>query len=159
MRFESLSATLNKKDENGNPLPNIVTVSNAVRHKDSTPEGQKVPVLEIKFPAELMQYPQFESIAEFITDCGSEARALDVLNDVTQKFATSAGKSVIRTATTGTDDEIVESGLRTSKSFTWKEESKMSVKEKASLFDALMADAKNLDPMELARRVAELAGK
>ena len=39
MRHEALSATLNKKDELGNPLPNLITVSNSVRNKDSVPDG------------------------------------------------------------------------------------------------------------------------
>ena len=114
MRFESLSPVLNKKDDNGVPLPNIVTVSNAVYHKESTPDGAKVPVLEIKFPAELMSYPQFDSIAEFVTSCETEERALEVINDVTSRYATTAGKTAIRNATTGNEEEIVAQGCKVS---------------------------------------------
>jgi len=159
MRHEALSATLNKKDELGNPLPNLITVSNSVRNKDSVPDGAKVPVLEIRFPAELMQYPQYDTFDEFISDCGSAERALDVINDMTQKVATSAGKAAIRTATSGSEDEIIELGLRTSRSFTWREEQKLAVKDKAQRFDEIMKLASSLAPEELACRIAELASK
>ena len=159
MRHESLSATLNKKDENGNALPNLVTVSNSVRNKDSVPDGAKVPVLEIRFPAELMQYPQFDTFDEFVSDCGGTERALEVINDMTQKVATSAGKAAIRTATSGSEDEIIELGLRTSRTFTWREEQKLAVKDKAARFDEIMKLAGQLPAEELARRIAELASK
>jgi hypothetical protein len=159
MRFESLSATLNKKDEQGNPLPNIVKVSNTVYNKESTPEGQTVQPLEIKFPAELMSYPQFDTLEEFITDCGGSDRALEVVNDLTQKFATGAGKTSIRTATVGSEEEIVEAGCKASREFSWKAEQKLSTKEKANAFDILLAEKDKLTPEQLLARVMELAGK
>jgi hypothetical protein len=159
MRFESLSPTKSAKDDNGQPLPNIVTVSNTVYNKESTPEGQKVQPLEIKFPAELLSYPQFDAIEEFVTDCGGPERALEVINDVTAKYATTAGKTSIRTATIGTEEAIVEAGCKVSREFSWKQEQKLSTKEKANAFDILLAEKDKLTPEELMRRVMELAGK
>lgn len=159
MRFESLSAVLNKKDEQGNPLPNIVKVSNTIYNKESTPDGQAVQPLEIKFPAELMAYPQFDTIEEFVTDCGGPERALEVLNDVTQKYATTAGKTAIRTATVGAEEDIVEAGCKASREFSWKAEQKLSTKDKANAFDILLAEKDKLTPEQLLARVMELAGK
>lgn len=158
MRHESLSPVLNKKDENGNALPNIITVSNNVRLADTVEKGAKVPTLEIKFPAETMSYPQYDSLEEFEQDCGSRERALQVINDVTQKFATSAGKAAIRTATTGDEDAIISAGCNVSRNFSWREEAKLSVKEKAANFDALVSDADKLSPEELLRRIMQLRG-
>lgn len=160
MRFENLPATLNKKDDNGNPLPNIVTVSNTAYNKASTPEGQKVQPIEIKFPAERMSYPQFDTLAEFIEQCGSEARALEVINDVTAKYATTAGKAEIRTATTGTEEDIINLGCNVSRNFSWKVEEKISTKDKAAAFDLLRAEIASgkLTPEQIAERTMQLMG-
>jgi hypothetical protein len=159
MRYETLSPVLNKKDDAGNPLPNFVTVSNTAYFKDSEDKDLKGKTLEIKFPAQKMSYPVFESLDEFINDAGGSERALEVINDVTQKYATSQGKAVIRNATTGTEDSIVEAGCKASAEFSWKQEQKLTTKDKASLFDQLMAEKDKLTPEALMARIMELSGK
>ena len=164
MRYETLDPLKTAKDANGNQLPNIVTVTNAVRRADELSDEdkkaeKKAPELKLQFPAELMKFKQYDSLAEFVTECESEKRALEVINDVTAKFATSAGKTAIRTATTGTEDEIIQSGLRACLDFTWKEEVKLSAKDKAQMWDTLMAEAKNLTPEQIAARVAEMSAR
>ena len=154
MRFETLSPTLNKKDADGNPLPNIVTVSNTAFHKDGTGA-----TLEIKFPAEMLSYPQHDSLAEWIADCDGEARALEVVNEITAKYASTLAKNAIRNATTGDEASIVEAGIKIGRAFSWKLEQKLSTKTKADLFDLLMSEKDKLTPDQLVARIAELSGK
>lgn len=153
MRLEAYSATLGKKDETtGEPVLNTITVLNNKLDEENP--------VKIVFPAEKMQYPQFDSFAEIITDCGSETRFIEIYNEMTQKVATSAGKATIRNASVGTEDEIIEAGCRVSRTFSWKEETKLSVKDKASKFDELMqlAASGKYTAEQIAARVMELNG-
>lgn len=159
MRHETLSPVLNKKDEKGNPLPNFVTVSNTAYFKDHEDPTLKGKTLEIKFPAQEMSFPVYETLEEFINDCGGAERALEVVNDVTQKYATSQGKAVIRNATTGDEASIISAGCKASQEFSWKQEQKLTTKDKASLFDQLMAEKDKLTPEALMARIMELSGK
>lgn len=153
MRYESLSPVLNKKDDEGNPVPNRVKITNNAYN------GKDGPSLEIEFPAELMSYPQFDSFAEFVEDAGGEERALEIINDVTAKFATSSGKAFIRNATTGSEEEIVTAGCKTARDFSWKKEEKLTTKAKADMLDNLASQAENLTPEQLKARFLELLGK
>ena len=169
MRYGTLPAEQTKKDEAGKALPNTVKVSNSFLNKSKVTDEQKKTLSEeevaklttvvFEFPAQIMEFPQYDTLAEFIADCGSDERALEVLNEVTEKFATAAGKTAIRTASSGTPDEIIEAGIRVSKNYSWKVETKLSIKDKATKYDELMASAATLSPEELMARIMELQGK
>lgn len=159
MRYETLSPVKKSKDENGNPEPNVISVTNNAYYKDSEDPALKGKALEIKFAAERMSFPQFDSLAEFVEQCGSEARALDVVNDVTQKYATTSGKAFVRNATTGSEDEIVLGGCQTSRDFSWKIVEQLSTKDKANAFEqiAALAQSGNLTPEEIMARILALS--
>lgn len=159
MRYDKLPATLNKKDEQGNPLPNTVKITNNVRMKAEAKEGEEVPSVELRIPAERFEFKQFESYDEFVADAGSSERALAIINEETMKAATAAGKAAIRTATLGTEEEMIEAGLRVSKNFSWKEDTTLSTKDKANKFDEIQALIGKVEPAELMRRLQELSGK
>lgn len=163
MRYGRLPEFQKAKDDEGNALPNRVTVTNALIGKGKGPEKDGKPTdlepLKIEFAANLMEFPQYDTLAEFIQACGSDVRALEVVNEVTEKFATASGKTTIRTATSGSAEDIIAAGLRDSKNYSWVVENKMSVKDKAQNFDAIMALVGTIPAEELAKRLAELSGK
>jgi hypothetical protein len=159
MRFDKLPSTLNKKDDKGNPVPNTINITNNVRLKSEAKEGEDVVPVKFEIPAERFEFKQFDSYDEFVADAGSPERALAIINEETMKAATASGKASIRTATMGTEEEMIEAGLRVSRSFTWKEETTLSTKDKANKFDELTALIGKVDPEELLKRLQELQAK
>ncbi len=167
MRHERLPATLNKKDSDkesptfGQNLPNIVKVTNTVRMKEEAKAKglEKVPELSIEIPANEFEYPQFDSIKEAIDDAGGEDKFLAIFNDLTAKDATATGKAVIRTATSGTEQEIVAAGLKACKLFSWKEESSLSLKERAQGFDEVAQLAAKVKSGEITMTLDDLMAR
>ncbi len=170
-RYERLPAFLGKKylekDEEvlaglakaGEYRPNIVEITNNVRNKADTPAGQDVIPVKISIPAERFEYPQFETLEEAAADCGGVDKLLAVFNDVTRDAATRDGKAAVRMATNGTEEEMIEAGLRKCKTYTWREDTSVSAKEKINRFDELQSLFKEgkLTMEELAKRFAEIS--
>lgn len=130
-------------------------ISNTAINADTTKEA-----VVFEFPAKLLEFPQFDSLDEFVAQCESAERALEVINEMTSKVATATGKNVIRSMASGSEDEIIRAGITASRNFTWKVEKQLSAKDKAARYDALMAEVASgkLSPEQIAARVAELAG-
>lgn len=167
MRHERLPSTLNKKYPNdhpevelrGQPMPNTVSITNTAYNKGKGPNGTDGPPLKFEIAAERFEYPQFDSYDEFVADAGSPEKALEIINDITRNASTAAGKNVIRLATTGEEEDIIEAGLRASRTYSWKEEATLTVKDKASKLDELtsLAQQGKITGEELMARMLELA--
>jgi len=92
-------------------------------------------------------------IQEFIDNAGSALKALDVLNDVTKKAATTEGKNHIRLQEAGSVDDAVAAGLKRSHDFSWKSVERASNKEVVSAVKDLKSRIDTLSPEE---QLAEL---
>lgn len=170
MRLESLPATINKKyDEKhedviaglakaGDPMPNIIEITNNVRNKADTKQGEKVIPVVINVPAPRFEYQQYDSYEEFVADCGGLEAALEVINGFKRNAATTAGKVAIRTATNGDVEQMIASGLLVCKNHTFKVDNTLTTKDKAARFDELSALFKSgkLSMEEMAQKFAEL---
>jgi hypothetical protein len=146
MRYATLPSK-NSKDE-----PNVVAITN--RKLDETLEGGT----KFEINAERFSYPQFDSIEEFVQSAGSDARALEIINDNARDVAVAAGKNYIRTATKGTHDEIVDAGISASKNYSFVKSENLTAKEAKDALTSLKADISNLSEADIAKRVRELLG-
>lgn len=170
MRQEALPATINKKygekddavvagtAKAGDPMPNIVEITNNVRNKADTKQGEKVIPVVLSIPAPRFVYNQYDSLEEFVTECGGLELALENINEFKRNAATLAGKNSIRTATNGDEEQMISSGLSVCLNHSFKVDTSVSAKEKVSRFDELanLYKSGKLTMEEMAKRFAEL---
>ena len=120
--------------------PRIESVTNKKLYaKAADTDPRKKDGVKFSIPAEQFEYPQFDSIEEFINDAGSAEKALARINDATCDRAVSTGKNYIRTASTGTEQEIVAKGLALAKAFSW---SKVDSSVSAATVKNVITDAR-----------------
>lgn len=146
MPFVTLPAK-NAKEE-----PNIVNITN--RKLDETLEKGTV----FNIPAEQFEYKTYDAVDEFVTECGSVERAVNVLNDFKRDASTSAGKNVIRTATKGTYEEIVASGLEATKNHSFAKSETLTAAEAKSHLNDLKGKIGNMTEAEIAAEVRKMLG-
>ena len=125
---------------------------------------QKPIPVEFKIPATNFKFPQFENLAEAITDADGEEKLLAYVNACFASDAVTAAKNQIRNATTATDKEnysdVVTSALKVAETYTLNQPESLSTKDKANAFDELATLAKgDIDKDELIKRLLALAGK
>lgn len=109
--------TLPAKTSKGEDRVETVTNKKLYEKSDDATKVKNGAVFNI--PADQFSYPQFDSVEEFVNDCGGAEKAVKMLNWVTEDRAVSSGKGYIRTATTGTEEEIVKKGLKQTAEFSW----------------------------------------
>lgn len=146
MPFATLPAK-NAKEE-----ANIVNITN--RKLDETLEKGTV----FNIPAESFEYKTYDNLDEFVTECGSAERAVYVLNEFKRDAATTSGKNVIRTATKGTHDEIVASGLEATKNHSFAKSETLSAADAKAGLNELKGKIGNLTEAEIAAAVRKMLG-
>lgn len=148
--FVTLPA-LNSKEE-----PNIVNITNR-KLDDTLKDGTIFTIPAEKF--EYKQYPKDQSgLEEFTAECGSIEQAVSVLNDFKRDAATSSGKNVIRTATKGTVDEIIASGLEACKNHSFAKDDTLTAAESKAALTDLKGKIGNLTEAEIAAAVRKMLG-
>lgn len=146
MRHLTLPAKTSKDE------PNFVDITN--RKLDETIEGGT----KFHIPAEKFQFPQFDSLEEATQAAGSSDRLLEIVNEYTRDTSVAAGKNYIRTATKGTEDEIVDAGLAVAKNYSLVKSETLTAKEAKDALTSLKADIGNLSEADIAARVREMLG-
>jgi hypothetical protein len=157
MRYGHLPAT----DSKDNPRHEKITNTKITKRQDD--KGNPVP-FTFEIPAELFEFPQFESLAEAVNDASSEEKLLAFINDAVAARAVSRSKNAIRNATestvgsAGNYEDVVTNGLTISKSYTINEPDELSTKQKASTLDDLAKAAKGgtMTPEEIAEALKAL---
>jgi len=167
--FRSLPSKVNV----GTPkeAANVVTVSNS---KLQIP-GATSPGYKFEVPAERFAYPvpgpdvdddklteeQAEEVFnDFVTEfCGGKIRAAQVLRETVRDHALSRGKQVMRVATSGTPEQIIESGLTAAKGANFIRIDKLTTAEiRDSLVD-LKANFSQMTPEQIQEQLAQLLSK
>lgn len=148
MKYENLPALTSKKE------PNVVEITNRKLHPDSE-TGDKFTI-----PAERFIYPQVESADEMAQICGGAEQLLAVFNDHLRDAAVTEAKNSIRMASSGAEEDIVNSGIEKGKNFTFVETQKITAAEAKERFSELrtLASQTNLTDEELAAKVRALLG-
>lgn len=157
----------------------FATISNQALAGET--DGKKNPPIVFEIEQDRFEYPQFgpeiptnekgeptraltddeaqTGIQEFVNACGSVQRALEVINEATEKAAVNTGKAHIRTAPSGSMEQIVEAGLAKSRNFSWVAEKKVKVADIKNAIDEIKTvGLENLSEAELRARLAALIG-
>lgn len=135
MIFASPSATLEKKDDKDQNLPNVIKITN--RSLDETAEDG----IKFEIPAAEFEYPQAENDEDRIQLCGGAENALKVFNKMLATDALSLAKTKIRIAASGSKEEIVASAKLACKNFTYVEETTLTAAEAKNRVSELRAIA------------------
>ncbi len=154
MKFANPAAFLEKKDAEGNKTPNIYKITNRTLEPDNE-DGVKIEV-----PAERFVYPQIESYEEFVQLCGSEERAIEVLNNHLRDDALIEQKNRIRLASSGEIDDIIKAAIESGKNFNYVETAKVTAAEAKQAYSELreLASKSDLSDAELAALVRAKMG-
>lgn len=157
----------NSKDE-----PNIIRVTNAKMLQESWPAGTyengvvaknaegskdgKGVTLEI--PAELFAFNQYENVAEFVADCGGDAKVLEIVNDFKRAASTDSGKVTIRTTTNKDVNAVVQASLKSVLEHTFQHTESITGAVAKEKLNELKADAANLSDADLAAKLRAILG-
>lgn len=145
MRYVTLPALNSKKE------PNIIEITNA----KIVEGGQKFTI-----PAERFEFAEYDTIQEFVQECGGEDAARAIINEFKKADAVNAGKNKIRTATSGTEEEIIAAGLAATRSHSFAAAERITAaeaKEKLTNLKEIVA-AGNLSEADLAAAVKKMLG-
>ena len=112
----------------------------------------------IEIPAELFGYNEFESLAEFIADCGGEEKALEMVNDFKRSASLDDAKTAIRTTTNVDIDSVVSAAIKSAAEHTFSGANKLSGREAKEIVSDLRAKAANLSDAELAAEMRKILG-
>lgn len=151
-----------KKDDKGQPAVNTVAITNSKAEgieptaydngvTVTIPENKKG--LTFNLPAKLIQFNQYESLPEFVADCGGEDKALVIVNDFKREASADAAKMEIRTTTNKDVNAVVKSALSAAINHTFQEAAKLDAKEFAKFGKNL---SENIDAMSDAEIAAAL---
>lgn len=145
MQFKALP----EKKENGKD--NVIRITNTALDEENPT------VFEI--PGTRFEYPFPETEEEMYQLCGGRDKLLVVFRDHIRDDSVNAGKTKIRVAATGTSDEIIASGLKETKEFTYIESTKVTASEAKSIVSRLQSLAsEDISEEELGRRVLKELG-
>ena len=156
-----------KKDEKGQPALNTVNVTNTKAEGISAgvfdngitvtiPENGKGVTYNI--PAELFQYQKYDALAEFITDCGGEDKALVIVNDFKRDESCNAGKALLRTSTNKDTNALINSALSAVKSHSFEEAAKIDAKEFVAFGRNLQENLDKMSPEEVVAALKKQLG-
>lgn len=124
----------------------------------AVPAGKDSTGTIIEVPAQLFGYNEFESLSEFVADCGGEEKALEMVNDFKRGAALDDAKVAIRTTTNVDIDSVVASAIKAALDHTFSGANKISGREAKEIVNDLRATAANLTDAELAAQVRKLMG-
>lgn len=156
-----------KKDAQGQPELNIVSVTNAKAEGLTVGAFDSGVVVEIpenkkgftyKIPAENFQFNQYDALAEFIADCGGESKALEIVNDFKRDSACDAAKAILRTSTNKDTNAVVKNALGAALTHSFEEAAKIDAKEFAAFGRDLQANIEKMSPEEVMEAVKKQLG-
>lgn len=141
MKFINPPEFMNKKDNDGNPVPLTYEVTNRALEPDNK-DGVKLVLVAKEF-----EVPQAESQEDVNQLLGGADNFLDWFNKVLYNDALAAAKTKARVASTGSIEEIIEAAKLEAKSFNYIAPEKIDVKEAVNQISALRAQADNIQAM------------
>lgn len=114
--------------------------------------------ITLELPPALLGYNQYDSMAEFVTDCGNDAKALTIVNEFKRSASLDAAKATIRTTTNKDINAVVTAALASAIGHTFQETEAITGKEAKDMLNELKADAANLSPDDLAAKLKAMFG-
>lgn len=156
-----------KKDEKGQPALNQVNVTNTKAEgiaAGAFDDGVTVTIPEngkgvtYNLPADLFQFNAYDSVAEFLTDCGGEEKALAILNDFKRDESCSAGKALLRTSTNKDTNALIKSALSAVRSHSFEEAAKIDAKEFVAFGRNLQENLDSMSPEEVVAALKKQLG-
>lgn len=161
MRTEHLPELNTKKEKNVVQITNAKLTGvpagafdNGVAVEDSkSGEGSTISI-----PAELFEYKQFDSLSEFVADCGGDSQALEMVNDFKRSASLDEAKVGIRTTTNSDINVVVAAALKSCLDHTFSGANKISGREAKELITDLRAKASTLSDAELAAEMRKILG-
>ena len=132
------TVALPAKDSEGNERVERIT-NKKLYAKAGDEDKRKKDGVIFQIPADQFVAPQFDTWIEIVNDCGGEDKAIARFNDATVDRAVASGKNYIRTASTGTEQEIVTKGVKMVAEFSW---SKVETSVSAATVKNTVSDAR-----------------